>query len=125
MSATHSAFTAMTLATLLATVTTALFAASLGLLIGALAKSEEQVVVLSLIPMFVLSALGGAWVPLEFTPETFQTIAYLTPIAWVLDGYKDVIVRGLGVESVMTAVAILLAYALVLFALAVWRFRVE
>ncbi len=113
------------LATLLLTVVTALFTASLGMLIGAVSKSEEQVVTLSLVPMFILSALGGAWVPLEFTPETYQRIAFLTPVAWMMDGYKDILVRGQGVEAVSPALLALLAYAAVLLALAVWRFRFD
>lgn len=113
------------LATLLITIVTSLFCASLGLLIGAISKSEEQVIVFALVPMFLLSALGGAWVPLEFTPESFQQIAYLTPVAWVLDGYKDILVRGQGLEAVGTAVLILFAYAAVLFVTAVWRFRFD
>jgi ABC-2 type transport system permease protein len=113
------------LATLLLTVVTALFTASLGMLIGAVSKSEEQVVTLSLVPMFILSALGGAWVPLEFTPETYQRIAFLTPVAWVMDGYKDILVRGQGLEAISPALLALLAYAAILLALAVWRFRFD
>jgi len=113
------------LATIVLTAVTALFCASLGMLIGVVARTEEQVTVLSLTPMFVLSALGGAWVPLEVTPESFQRIAYVTPLAWVIDGYKDILVRGQGLEAVGTAVLILLLYASVLFGLAAWRFRVD
>jgi ABC-2 type transport system permease protein len=113
------------LATLLLTAVTALFCASLGMLIGSVSRTEEQVVVLSLTPMFVLSALGGAWVPLEFTPESFQRIAYVTPLAWVMDGYKDILVRGQGLEALGSGVLILLGYAAILAALAAWRFRVD
>ncbi len=110
-------------ATLLMAVATALFCAGFGLLIGCIAKKEEHVMALALLPMFVLSALGGAWVPLEFTPETFQRIAYLTPVAWVMEGFQDIIVRGLGVQAVLTSVTVLLLYTVVLFAIAAWRFR--
>lgn len=113
------------IATLMLVVASALFAASMGLLIGTLAKSEEQVIIFSLIPMFVLAGLGGAWMPLEFTPASVQRVAYLTPLAWMMDGFKDIIVRGQGVESVLVATAILLLYALVLWLLAAWRFRSE
>jgi ABC-2 type transport system permease protein len=113
------------LATLLMAVATALFAASLGLLIGALAKSEEQVIVFALIPMFVLAALGGAWVPLEIMPEGFQSIARLTPVAWIMDGFRDIVLRGQGLEAVWLAAAVLAGYALIIFLLAIWRFRYE
>jgi len=44
-------------ATLLVALSAALCLAALGLLIGTMAKSEEQAIVLSLVPMFLL----GAW----------------------------------------------------------------
>ncbi len=113
------------LAILLLVVTTALWTASLGLLIGALAKSEEQVTLFALIPMFVLAGMGGAWVPLEFTGETFQAIGHLLPTAWAMDGLENIVIRGLGIESVLLPAAIMVAYAVALFILAVWRFRFD
>jgi len=113
------------LATFLLTVMTALFTAGLGMLIGAAAKSEEQVVVLSLVPMFLLAALGGAWVPLEFTPQSFQRVALLTPLAWVMEGYKDILIRGQGMEAINLNLLVLLLYTAVLMGLAVWRFRFD
>ncbi|MBN1667344.1 MAG: ABC transporter permease [Anaerolineales bacterium] len=112
-------------ATALIVVCTALFAASTGLLIGTLAKTPEHVIIFSLVPMFVLSGLGGAWMPLEFTNRTFQTIGHFTPLAWAMDGFKNVTVRGLGIEAALLPAAVLLAFAIVLFFLATWRFRFE
>jgi ABC-2 type transport system permease protein len=112
-------------AVLLVMGTTALWTAALGLLIGALAKSEEQVVLFSLVPMFVLSGMGGAWVPLEYTGKAFQTIGHLLPTAWAMDGFENIVMRGLGLESVLLPAGIMLGYAIVLFALAAWRFRTE
>jgi ABC-2 type transport system permease protein len=113
------------LATLLVMVTTALWTAALGLLIGVLAKTDDQVIIFSLLPMFVLAGMGGVWVPLEFTGETFQAIGHLMPTAWAMDGFENIVIRGLGLESVLLPAAIMLAYAVALFALAVWRFRFE
>ena len=111
------------MASLLMLVACAFFAAGLGLLIGALAKNEDQVVVFSLIPMFILSGLGGAWMPLEFTPQAFQTVAYLTPLAWAVDGLKDITVRGLGVSAVLQPVAILMGFGGACLAVAVWQLQ--
>jgi ABC-2 type transport system permease protein len=112
-------------ATLLLAAATALFAASLGLFIGAVAKTEEQVMVFALIPMFVLSGLGGAWVPLEIMPDGFQQIARVTPLAFVVEGFQDIIIRDLGLEAVLLNITVLIAYSLVFFAIAAWRFRYE
>ncbi len=109
-------------ATLLVAASAALCIAGLGLLIGILARSEEQAVIFSLIPMFVLAGLGGAWVSLEVTGAVFQAIGHLSPVAWALDGFKNVIVRGLGIDSVLLPAAALIGYAILFFGLAMWRF---
>lgn len=104
-------------------IVSALFSASLGLLIGAIARKEEHVIILSLVLMMVLAGIGGAWVPLELTPESFQQIAYFTPLAWMVDGFKDIVIRGLGIRAILPAIYVLLTFTLALFGLAVWRFR--
>jgi ABC-2 type transport system permease protein len=109
-------------ATFLVAAAAAACISALGLLIGVFAKSEEQTTVLVMIPMFVLSGLGGAWVPLEYTGATFQAIGHASPIAWAMDGFKNIVARGLGFNSVLLPVAALSGYVLLFFALAVWRF---
>ncbi len=108
-------------ATTLVAFSAALCIAALGLLIGVVARSEEQAITFSLIPMFVFSGFGGAWVPLEVTGETFARIGHISPVAWAMDGFKNVLIRGFGFESVLLPAAALLGYALVFFGLAVWR----
>jgi ABC-2 type transport system permease protein len=109
-------------ATLLVVLSAALCIAAMGLLIGILAQSDEQAVIFSLIPMFVFSGLGGAWVPLEVTGATFQAIGHASPIAWAMDGFGNVIARGLGINSVLLPAFALIGYAVLFFVLATWRF---
>lgn len=111
------------LGVLLVAVAMGLWVAAVGLLIGVLAKAEEQVVLFSLIAMFLFSALGGTWFPLEGTGKAFATLGRLTPSAWAMSGFQNILIRGLGLESVWLPTAILLAYALIFFAVAAWRFR--
>jgi ABC-2 type transport system permease protein len=108
-------------ATLLVAFCAALCISALGLLIGILAKTEEQAVIFSLVPMFVFAGLGGAWVPLEVTGATFQVIGHFTPIAWGMDGFENIVARGLGFDSVLIPSVALAGYALFFFTLAVWR----
>jgi ABC-2 type transport system permease protein len=110
-------------ATLLVAFSAALCISALGLLIGILAKSEEQAVIFSLIPMFVFAGLGGAWVPLEVTGPTFQAIGHISPVAWAMDGFENVVARGLGFNSVVLPAAALIGYAVLFFVLAAGRFR--
>jgi len=110
-------------ATLLVAFTASMCIAALGLLIGVLAKSEEQAIAFSLIPMFVFAGLGGAWTPLEYTSVTFQAIGHVTPVAWAMDGFKNITVRLLGFESALIPSAALAGYALLFFLLAAWFFQ--
>ena len=104
-------------ATLLVAFSAALCISALGLLIGILAKTEEQATIFSLIPMFVFAGLGGAWVPLEVTGPTFQIIGHLSPIAWGMDGFENIAARGLGFNSVLLPAAALVGYAIFFFSL--------
>ncbi len=112
-------------ASLVMVLATALFMAALGLLIGTLAKSDEQAIIFSLVPMFVFAALGGAWVPLENTGQVFQVVGHFTPVAWALDGFKNIVARGLGLPSVWLPAAVLLGYACMCAALSIWKFKFE
>lgn len=119
----HVDYLRIPLATLLVAVAAAACISAMGLLIGVFAKSEEQTVIFVMIPMFVLSGLGGAWMPLEFTGAAFQSIGHVSPVAWAMDGFKNIVARGLDFNSVLLPVAALAGYALFFFVLAAWRFQ--
>ncbi|MEJ2356593.1 MAG: ABC transporter permease [Deinococcales bacterium] len=108
-------------ATALLTLALCVWATSLGMLLGAFARTEEQVVAWSLVAMFVLSGLGGAWFPLEVTGPTFRRFAHLTPTAWAMDGFRNVLLRGAGLAQTWRPVLVLVAFAAAFFGLAVGR----
>jgi ABC-2 type transport system permease protein len=112
-------------AALVVALAAALCLAALGLLIGTVAKTEEQAIVLSLVPMFLLGGLGGSMMPLEATSPTFQAIGHVSPVAWAMDGFKNIILRGHGLESVLLPAGMLLGYAILFLVLAAWRFQVS
>jgi ABC-2 type transport system permease protein len=47
------------------------------------------------------------------------------PTTWAMDGFQNILMRGLGFQSVLLPLGMLLAYALAFFGLAIWRFRFE
>jgi ABC-2 type transport system permease protein len=99
-----------------------LWIASMGLLIGVLVKDDSQVILFSMLAMFIFSALGGTWFPLEVSGEAFAAIGRFMPSTWAMIGYQNILIRGLGLESAWLPALVLLAYALGFFGLAVWRF---
>lgn len=111
------------LAVLLIAIALGLWIASFGLLIGVLVKDDSQVVLFSLLSMFIFSALGGVWFPLEASSGAFAAIGNLMPSAWAMAGFQNILIRGQGLASIWMPVLVLLAYALGFFFLAVWRFK--
>jgi ABC-2 type transport system permease protein len=102
-----------------------LWTASMGLLIGVAARTSEQVAMLSIVPMLLLAGLGGAWMPLEVTGETFQAVGHLTPTYWAMQGMQNLILRGQGLAGVALPAAVLCGFALAFFGIAAARFRRE
>ena len=107
------------------TLATGLAATGLGLMVAALGKTPEQVGGLSSLLVLTMAALGGSMVPTFVMPRFMQVLSRLTPHAWALEGYQNVIVRGLGFSSVVPDVAALLGFAAVFFGVALWRFRFD
>lgn len=111
------------LAVLLVALALGLWIAALGLLIGVWVKDDSQVVLVSLLAMFVFSALGGTWFPLEGTSGLFAALGQALPSAWAMTGFQNILIRGQGLASAWLPAGILLGYALLIFAAAVWRFK--
>jgi len=111
------------LGSLLIAVTLGMWVSSVGLLIGVAAKQDQQVILFSLITMFMFSALGGVWFPLEAAGGTFAAIGRLTPSAWAMNGLQNLLIRGQGLDSTLLPALALLGYAVVFFGLALWRFK--
>ena len=102
-------------ATLILSLASCAFVASLGLLIGILAKVPEQTAIFGLIPMFLFAGLGGAWIPIDMLGETVQQVSKFTPVSWIMTGYKDILIRGAGLDGILLNVLILIGFSLVFF----------
>jgi ABC-2 type transport system permease protein len=111
----------------LAVVSLALAASAngMGLLVASLGRTEAQVNGFSVLLAVTLSALGGMMVPSFVMPPGLRLLSRFTPHAWALEGYHDAMIRGLGVLDVLPESGVLLGFALLFFAFALWRFRFD
>ena len=103
----------------------ALVGAGAGMLMGSLFDNDEQAGSMGVFIGLGLAALGGCMVPLEIFPDTMQTIAHITPHAWALDGFAELIRRGGTVADIALELAVLAGFAVALLALGTWRLRVK
>jgi ABC-2 type transport system permease protein len=78
-----------------------LAAAGLMVVIIGLVKTEKQAGILSWIVVMFMSAVGGSMFPAENFPEFMQGVARYTLNYWAVEGYLDMIVRGLDPAAVM------------------------
>lgn len=98
---------------------------ALALALMTIIRSEAQANGLSTFIALTLAPLGGAWWPLEVVPPAMQTVGHISPIAWVMDGYRSLIFYGGNLSTVIVPIAVLLAAAAVLFVIGVARFRYD
>jgi len=102
-----------------------LMTAAFGLLIAALGNAPEVARGLAIVLTLFLVMLGGAWVPAFVFPPWLRRVTLLVPTRWAVDGLEGVTWRGFGLEASLLPAAVLLGFALLFGALAVWRFRWE
>ncbi len=100
-----------------------LAATGLGLLIAVFAKTAEQISGLGTLLVVTMAALGGVMVPRYIMPDFMRTIGLISPHAWALTAYQDVLVRGYDVTRILPEVAALMGFAAVFFGVALWRFK--
>ena len=96
---------------------------SLGLLAGAVAKTQEGAVNLANFVVLPMAFLSGSFFPLDGSPGWLQAVSRLLPLRHLNDGMLDVMVRGRGAGAALAPIAILLAFAAVVTVVAVRLFR--
>ncbi len=101
---------------------TALCSATLGLMVAALGRSPEATRGLAILVTLLLVMLGGAWVPSFLFPPWLQAVAAWTPTHWAVQGMDAMTWRALPLADAALPVAVLLGFAAVFGAVALWRF---
>jgi ABC-2 type transport system permease protein len=101
----------------------ALVASGAGLLMGALARTSQQSLAFGLLLSLGFGALGGTMMPLDLFPDAMRSLAHLTPHAWAVEGFAELIRHGGGIVDILPQLGVLLGAAACLLALASWRLR--
>ncbi|WP_441249898.1 ABC transporter permease [Kitasatospora sp. McL0602] len=94
---------------------------SIGLLTGAIAKSEEAANGINQIIVLPMSFLSGAFFPLDGAPSWLQTVSHLLPLRYLVTSAQSVLTKGGGLMDILPSMGGLLLFAAVLTALS-WRF---
>ncbi|MBM1105523.1 ABC transporter permease [Aurantibacter crassamenti] len=84
-----------------------LAAVGLGLLLGTIAKSQEQTAPFGATFVVILAAIGGVWVPVFAMPKLMQTLSNLSPMNWGLNAFYDVFLRNVGFVEILPEIGLL------------------
>ena len=98
--------------------------AGAGMLMGSVFSNDQQAGGIGVVLSLGLAALGGCMLPLELFSPTMQAVAHVTPHAWALDGFAELVRRGGTVADILAELAVLAAFAVALLLAASWRLRV-
>lgn len=95
----------------------------LGILITSFTDKEETATMVMMTLMFPMLFLSGVFFPIQQMPWYMQDLAYGLPLTYASTALRKVMVLGAGVPAVITEIAVLLGFGIVLLAIAVPMFR--
>jgi len=107
---------------------TSLAAMGLAMLVAGLAKTEPQVAVYGALLVLVLAGLSGSLMPRELMPENMRQFSYITPHAWALDAYSQLLAKdnqAPEIAIVAQSCGVLIAFGLGFLALAWGLIRLD
>ena len=87
-----------------------LAAIGLGLLLGTIAKTQEQSAPFGATFVVILAALGGVWVPVFVMPKFMQTLSNISPMNWGLNAFYDVFLRHAGIVEILPEIILLFSF---------------
>jgi ABC-2 type transport system permease protein len=96
--------------------------ASLGMLVGTLAKNPETAGVLGNVITFPMMFLSGTFFPLYIMPEYLQTIAHVLPLFYIIEGLNAVMVYANYAQALID-IAVIAVIAVIVFVVAAKLFK--
>src|SRR5690554_21371 len=87
-----------------------LAAIGLGLLLGTIARTQEQSAPFGAILVVIMAAIGGVWVPVFVMPELMQLLSKISPMNWGLEAFYDVFLRNVDFVKILPKISLLLLF---------------
>lgn len=87
-----------------------LAAIGLGLLLGTVAKTQEQSAPFGATFVVILAAIGGVWVPVFIMPKFMQLLSNISPMNWGLNAFYDVFLRHATLLDIVPEITLLFIF---------------
>ena len=101
----------------------ALAGIGIGVMVATVSKSQQQAQLLTFCLNPPITLLSGATSPIENMPEFFQKVSYFDPLRYLVTIVRGVTLKDAPWSALWPSLAILSAFAVVLFSISAWRFR--
>lgn len=95
----------------------------IGMILGTLAKSEDQASAAPFIFIVPVAMISGGWWSVEQMPSVIKSIAEALPFLHAMDASRDVITRGAGFAGIIPDLYWLIGWTIALFAIGIVLFR--
>ncbi len=103
----------------------ALCSTSLGWLIVALARTENQISGFGSMILWLSGAVSGSFFPTFFLSGFLGSVGKVVPHYWANQAFNDLLVRGKSLADLGVPIVVLLGFTLVFFVVGFWRFDYE
>jgi ABC-2 type transport system permease protein len=84
-----------------------------GILLGTIAKTQEQSAPFGATSVIILAAIGGVWVPVFAMPKIMQFIAKSSPMNWGLNAFYDVLLRNASILEIIPEISLLFLFFII------------
>ena len=93
-----------------------------GILLAAIARTENQIGGLSSLAVWALGIVGGAFIPVFILDQFLGPVVKFIPQYWANRALSSLMLRGLDLADVALEIAVLLGFTAIFFLIGLWRF---
>ena len=101
-------------------------ALALGLLISSLTNSQQMAMMISLMGLLLPTIMfSGFMFPIESMPLPLRIISNIIPAKWYFFSIQGIMIKGLGISSILKEILILTAFCVVFLTISVRKFKIR
>lgn len=96
---------------------------SIGLFVSAISSTQQQVLFVSFFFLIVFIIMSGLFTPVESMPVWAQYLDRINPVYYLIRIIRNVVLKGSGLLDMTRELISLSLFGIIMFSLAVWRYR--
>jgi ABC-2 type transport system permease protein len=95
----------------------------IGLFLAAISQTQQQVMFMIFFFLLVFIMMSGIFTPVGSMPEWAQKVNIINPFAYFIKANRMILLKGSRFSDVFNEFISLAVYGMIMFSLAIWRYR--